>query len=67
MTSFYYLCQVETVFQEQSLEQYEADLGFQPVWVEVEQAIHANRLLLSSEPKKIPRWTVRNTFVLEQI
>lgn len=67
MTSFYYLCQVGTIFQEQQLEQYEADLGFQPVWIELETAIRINQSILASASNPAQRWVERETFVLEQI
>jgi 8-oxo-dGTP pyrophosphatase MutT (NUDIX family) len=67
MTSFYYLCQVEASFQAQNLEHYEADLGFQPIWIDVEEALRANRSILSTVDHQSLHWVPRETFVLEQI
>ena len=65
MASFYYLCEVDPNFGEQSLDQHEKELGFTPVWVDIDKAISANRMLLGSNT--YPRWTPREIFVLEYI
>ncbi len=65
MTSHYYLCQVEDDFGAQKLDGYEKDLGFKPVWIDIDDSILANRLLLDSD--KIPEWLKREIFVLEYI
>lgn len=65
MVSFYYLCEVDPNFGEQSLDQYEKDLGFTPVWVDIDKAISANQRLLDSN--NCPRWTKRELFVLKYI
>lgn len=46
MTSFYYICEVDPNFGEQSLDQYEKDLGFTPVWVDIDNAISTNQMLI---------------------
>jgi 8-oxo-dGTP pyrophosphatase MutT (NUDIX family) len=65
MTSHYYFCQVEDGFGAQKLDAYEKDLGFKPVWVNIDQAISTNRFLLNAD--KIPEWLKREIFVLEYI
>jgi len=65
MVSFYYICEVDPDFGEQSLDQYEIDLGFTPIWVDIDKAISTNRMLIDSN--NFPRWTPRETFVLEYI
>ena len=65
MTSHYYQCDVEDGFGIQRLDDYELDLGFKPIWINVEQAIQFNKRLLIS--KKIPDWLRREIFVLEYI
>jgi 8-oxo-dGTP pyrophosphatase MutT (NUDIX family) len=65
MTSLYYFCQIEAAISEQCLDPYEKDLGFQPVWVEIDEAIRTNLALLQSGSPKIPRWTRRDTYLLE--
>ncbi len=65
MTSHYYLCQVGDGFCTQKLDKYEKDLGFKPVWIDIDESILANRLLLNSD--KTPQWLKREVFVLEYI
>lgn len=67
MTSRYYVCHVEEPFGEQNLDDYEDDLGFEPVWVGIDKAIRTNKVVMSSPCKQPPRWTKRDTFVLEQV
>jgi 8-oxo-dGTP pyrophosphatase MutT (NUDIX family) len=67
MASFYYWCEIETIFQPQMLEDYEADLGFKPVWVSPDTAIQKNRQLLSTASDQEIFWLKRETFILEQI
>ena len=67
MTSYYYLCSIETDFGAQNLDPYEADLGFRPRWVSLEEALQQNRSILHMNSHGLPRWTRRETFVLEQI
>lgn len=66
MTSFYYICQVDPLLAEQTLDQYEQELGFTPVWVDIDEAIRTNTSLMSSS-QDVPRWTPRETYVLELI
>ncbi len=63
MFSFYYLCEVDNVFEEQSLEQYEYDLGFEPVWIDIDTSITTNKQLINTS--KAPYWTRRETYILE--
>lgn len=65
MVSFYYICEVDLNLGEQSLDQYEKDLDFKPIWIDIDKAISTNRTLIDS--KNYPRWTPRETFVLEHI
>jgi hypothetical protein len=37
------------------------------VWVDIEDALRANRLVLNSRFANIPRWTARETRVLEYL
>ena len=39
MTSHYYQCQVQDGFGIQKLDDYEHELGFKPVWIEIDKAI----------------------------
>ena len=65
MTSHYYLCEVQDGFGAQKLDEYEQDLGFKPVWIEIRKVIELNKALLYSE--KNPQWLKREIFVLEYI
>ena len=65
MVSFYYICEVNPNFGEQSLDQYEKDLGFEPIWVDISKAISTNQMLIDSN--NFPRWTPRETFVLKYV
>jgi hypothetical protein len=56
---------VEDNFGIQKLDDYEQELGFKPVWIDVENAIVENKSLLNSD--KIPEWLRREIFVLEYI
>lgn len=63
MTSYYYQCQVKDGFGSQKLDGYEAELGFQPMWIDIDQAIEANQLLLNSSVG----WLRREIFALEYL
>lgn len=65
MVSFYYICEVDPNFGEQSLDQYEKDLGFIPIWVDIDKAISTNQILVGSN--SYPRWTLRELFMLKYI
>jgi 8-oxo-dGTP pyrophosphatase MutT (NUDIX family) len=65
MTSHYYFCQAGDGFDEQNLDGYEKDLGFKPVWVNIDDAISTNRSQFNSS--NIPDWLQREIFVLEYI
>jgi 8-oxo-dGTP pyrophosphatase MutT (NUDIX family) len=65
MTSHYYFCHAEDGFCAQKLDDYERDLGFKPIWVNIDEAISTNRSLLNSQTP--PEWLRRENFVLEHI
>jgi 8-oxo-dGTP pyrophosphatase MutT (NUDIX family) len=65
MTSCYYACEVEDGFGAQALEDYEQDLGIEPVWVELEQAIRESRSLFDMPDR--PEWLPRELFMLEYV
>jgi 8-oxo-dGTP diphosphatase len=67
MTSYYYLCEIGEARVALQLDRYEQELGFTPVWVEVEQAIQANAALLQDEQRRPPPWTRRDLAVLERV
>ena len=65
MTSHYYFCKIKDGLAEQKLDDYEADLGFKPGWVDIEEAIRKNKSLLNAE--ELPDWLRREIFTLEYI
>ena len=65
MTSSYYVCRVNEEFGSQTLDEYEHDLGFQAVWIDIHKAVEANKSLLSL--RKPPEWLKREIFALEYI
>jgi len=65
MTSHYYFCHAGDDFGAQKLDDYERDLGFKPLWVDIEDAISNNRALLTLPTP--PEWLQREIFVLEHI
>ena len=67
MTSYYYLCQVDPTLGMQDLEDYEAELGFTPVWVTINEAVQNNRELLNDQTRSHQRWVKRETIVLELV
>lgn len=65
MISIYYLCEVDPIFGKQTLDSYEKNLGFTPVWVDIDEAIVVNKELIDSN--RFPRWTPRELYVLEYL
>ncbi|HZK35276.1 MAG TPA: NUDIX domain-containing protein [Bacillota bacterium] len=65
MVSYYYMCGVDPELRDQSLDQYEKDLGLTPVWVDIDKAILANQLLIDSD--NFSSWTPREAFILKYI
>jgi len=49
MESHYYLCDLGEVVTNQKLDDYEAKLGFTPIWVDIDQAIENNEKLLNAK------------------
>jgi 8-oxo-dGTP pyrophosphatase MutT (NUDIX family) len=66
MTSYYYLCRIGTGRHPLQLDEYERALGFSPEWIDIDAAIAVNRLSLRIPADK-PRYTERETFVLERV
>ena len=67
MTSYYYFCEVNPNLGEQSLEEYELNLGFHPVWIDIDTAIKTNKDILISRSGTDLRWIPRETYILELI
>ena len=65
MTSYYYICQIESQIGIQHLEKYESELGFTPEWISIEDAVAVNQTLQRERPGKLQRWVRRETEVLQ--
>ena len=63
MVSRYYSCRVEDELGEQTLEDYERDLGLTPVWLGLAEA----RSRLRADAAGAPRWTQRELLVLDSL
>jgi 8-oxo-dGTP diphosphatase len=64
MTSYYYLVEVGPQFGAQRLDDYEQDLGFRPVWVDIDQAVANNRAVYAENRPGRPKWIPRDLYVL---
>lgn len=67
MISFYYRVAIAEQFGSQDLEDYEKELGFKPVWVEINEAIQTNTEILKNLALKMPFWTRRELYVLQEL
>lgn len=65
MTSHYYRCDVKDGSGTQTLDPYEHQLGFKPVWMDIGRAIRLNKALLHSDNR--PEWLRREIFILEYL
>lgn len=66
MISSYYMCSVTELQKEQHLDDYEEEMGFRPVWVNIEEAILHNERLLESQ-KDINLRLKREVLALKEI
>ncbi|MFW6271150.1 MAG: NUDIX hydrolase [Bacillota bacterium] len=67
MISYYYMCDVKENYCNQCLDQYEKDLGFEPVWIDINDAIIKNKSIIDLRDQKENGWIIRETYVLEKI
>jgi 8-oxo-dGTP diphosphatase len=67
MTSFYYMCAIAPELQGPDYSLEEQALGSQPVWMDLDEAIHANQEVLQANGYSRSSWTPRETYVLEQL
>jgi 8-oxo-dGTP pyrophosphatase MutT (NUDIX family) len=65
MASHYYLCRVRDGLGTQNLDGYEKDLGFKPIWIDIEKVIQVNKSLLNTT--KEPEWLKREIYMLEYL
>ena len=67
MTSRYYLVNISGPLNPQNLDDYEKDLGFEPAWVEIDEAIRQNEQVLLTPNARTPFWTRRELYVLNEL
>ncbi|WP_367118202.1 NUDIX domain-containing protein [uncultured Clostridium sp.] len=67
MISYYYIAEVTNEIREQKLDAYEAKLQFEPVWIDVGEAIENNKKIIECNSKNKANWIERETYVLEEI
>ena len=65
MKSTYYRCDVEA-YTDQQLEDYEKELGFIPIEIDIKEAYEKNVAILQEQESKNP-FTQRDTFVLKSL
>ena len=66
MTLHYYTCEVIGQRDAQNLDVYERALGFEPKWIDIDEAIALNEKFIDKNPNKND-WTMRETLVLKSI
>lgn len=70
MLSRYYQCHIADGFGPQSLDDYEQQLGFLPVWVTPEKALATNLAMVrecDQDCGDLPPWTAREILVLQRL
>ncbi|MBN2853313.1 MAG: NUDIX domain-containing protein [Clostridia bacterium] len=66
MTSYYYICEVSDDKGFQELDDYEADLDFKSLWINIDEAIKKNDKIITEKEDKNP-WVIRELYVLKQL
>ena len=66
MTSHYYLCKVTDRQVSQQLDDYEKELDFCPMWINIDKAISSNEEILRNG-EDINSWVYRETKVLKAL
>jgi 8-oxo-dGTP pyrophosphatase MutT (NUDIX family) len=67
MVSNYYLCEVSKEQTHQQLDDYEAELGFCPKWMAIEEVIELNEDILRQDIKDKSPWVYRETVALKAL
>jgi 8-oxo-dGTP pyrophosphatase MutT (NUDIX family) len=67
MISYYYTVSIADGLEPQRLDEYEKELGFTPIWVEIDEAIRVNTDILNNPDLKTPGWTRRELYALQEI
>lgn len=67
MTSTYYLCSLTDGITSQELDDYEIELGFKPVWIDINEAIHVNEEIIKKGNLDENKWIYRETKALKAV
>lgn len=67
MISYYYIVEISDIQKEQKLDDYEKKLEFRPVWININDAINNNELIIEEKPENMANWIYRETYVLKEI
>lgn len=67
MISSYYLCEISDAKTIQQLDAYESELGFEPKWITLDDAITFNEEILRKDDKGRNRWVDRELTVLKAL
>lgn len=67
MISHYYLCKVSDHQVSQQLDDYEKELDFHPIWIDVDQAIQLNEDILNNQFIDKNFWIYREIVVLKAL
>lgn len=67
MVSHYYSCDICGEQGNMTLDDYEKDLNFQPLWITLSGAIKNNEDLLASRGQQESTWLTRELFVLKKL
>jgi len=67
MTSYYYLCDIGRRQVEQTLDEYEAEQGFKPVWISLNEALAKNKELIEQKKNGLNPWVIRETIVMQEL
>ena len=65
MESIYYLCTIDKEKKFQNLDEYEKELGFEAKWINLDEALKINRIVLNSPNSS--KWIEREIRVLEKL
>ncbi|WP_066496710.1 NUDIX hydrolase [Abyssisolibacter fermentans] len=67
MVSYYYLCEISDEQTALNLDDYEAELGFYPVWIDINRAIQSNEENFKKSEDDRNSWLQRETIVLKEL
>lgn len=67
MVSNYYLCEATDLQSPQQLDDYEAELGFHPEWISIDETIRNNENVISNNSSDMNAWVSRETNVLREL